>query len=455
VNFLSLIEAKRDGHTLDPTRITESVAAYTAGKIPDYQMAAFLMAIYFRGLTSTETNALMRAMRDSGDVLHFPDDPRPLVDKHSTGGIGDKVSLPLAPLLACLGFRVPMISGRGLGITGGTLDKLDSIPGFKSLLPTERIVEIVQTVGCVICGQTARMVPADKAIYALRDATATVPSIPLIVASILSKKLAESLNALVLDVKFGAAAFMPTLEKARELAQAMVTLGNESGVHTRALLTNMETPLGRAAGNWLEVKESIACLETNPTGICPASPRASGKLDGTVKRAPGDLTELVLACAAHLLVQTGKAATLDAALRQAADCLASGKPRQKWNEMIVAQGADLAAFDGKLASDRTATAVIELKAPASGFVSRCDARIIGEAVRDLGGGRFTKESGVHYDVGVDDLAKPGEAIQAGDVLARIHAADITQAEAAGARLKTAFDIAAQPVGAIPLIAETL
>ena len=286
VNFLSLIEAKRDGQTLDAAQIKESIAAYTAGKIPDYQMAAFLMAVYFRGLTRAETRALMLAMRDSGDVLRFPDDPRPLVDKHSTGGIGDKVSLPLAPLLACLGFRVPMISGRGLGITGGTLDKLDSIPGFQSLPPTERIIEIVQTVGCVICGQTARMVPADKGLYALRDVTATVPSIPLIVASILSKKLAEGLNALVLDVKFGAAAFMPTLEKARELAQALVALGNECGVNTRALLTDMDTPLGRAAGNWLEVKESVPCLEG---------------------RGPDDLRELVLACAAHLLVQTGKA----------------------------------------------------------------------------------------------------------------------------------------------------
>ena len=259
VNFLSLIEAKRDGQTLDPAQIKEIIAAYTAGKIPDYQMAAFLMAVYFRGLTRAETRALMLAMRDSGDVLRFPEDPRPVVDKHSTGGVGDKVSLPLAPLLACLGFRVPMISGRGLGITGGTLDKLDSIPGFNSLPPTERIIEIVQTVGCVICGQTARMVPADKGLYALRDATATVPSIPLIVASILSKKLAEGLNALVLDVKFGAAAFMPTQEKARELAQTLVALGNECGVNTRALLTDMQTPLGRAAGNWLEVKESVLC----------------------------------------------------------------------------------------------------------------------------------------------------------------------------------------------------
>jgi pyrimidine-nucleoside phosphorylase len=397
-------------------------------------MAAFLMAVYFRGLTNVETGALMRAMRDSGDVLRFPADPRPLVDKHSTGGIGDKVSLPLAPLLACLGFRVPMISGRGLGITGGTLDKLDSIPGFQSLPDTERIVEIVQTVGCVICGQTARMVPADKAIYALRDATATVPSIPLIVASILSKKLAESLEALVLTVKFGVAAFMPTLEKARELGQALVALSNESGVKTRALLTDMNTPLGCSAGNWLEVRESVECLEG---------------------RGPKDLRELVLACAAHLLVQTGKAKALDAALKQAAGCLASGKPRAKWNDMLAAQGADLAAFERKLALEHTAPVVVELKALASGFVSLCNARTIGEVVRDLGGGRFTKESSINYDVGVDALAKPGEAVQAGGLLARIHAADPAQGEAAKARLEMAFEISAQPPVVNPLIAGTI
>src|SRR5206468_178256 len=233
----------------------QAIAACTAGEIPDYQFAAFPMAVYFSGLDAAETRALTLAMRDSGDVLRFPPEQRPLVDKHSTGGVGDKVSLPLAPLLACLGFRVPMISGRGLGITGGTLDKLDSIPGFKTSLHTERIIEIVQSVGCVICGQTPTMVPADKELYALRDVTGTVPSIPLIVASILSKKLAEGLDALVLDVKFGTAAFMPTQQKARDLARAMVELGNNCGVNTRALLTNMDTPVGRAAGNWLEVKE--------------------------------------------------------------------------------------------------------------------------------------------------------------------------------------------------------
>src|SRR5664280_1300476 len=270
MNFLPLIESKREGKILAPEQIQEFIRKFTAGEIPDYQMAAMLMAIFFRGLDTAETTALTLAMRDSGDVLKFPRDKRPLVDKHSTGGIGDKVSLPLAPLLACLGFRVPMISGRGLGITGGTLDKLDSIPGFKTLLPAGKIVEQVQKTGCVIGGQTDRMVPADKKLYTLRDVTGTVPSIPLITASILSKKLAESLDALVLDVKFGCAAFMQTRADARKLAKAMVALGNECGVNTRAILTDMNTPLGRAAGNWLEVKESVACLDCR-TGVSPAS----------------------------------------------------------------------------------------------------------------------------------------------------------------------------------------
>ena len=437
MNFLSLIESKRDGQRLTAGQIKEIVAAYTVEKIPDYQMAAFLMAIFFRGLNTEETTALTLAMRDSGDVLKFPKDPRPLVDKHSTGGVGDKVSLPLAPLLACLGCRVPMISGRGLGITGGTLDKLDSIPGFKTLLPTERIIEIVQTVGCVICGQTNRMVPADKKLYALRDVTGTVPSIALIVASILSKKLAESLDALVLDVKFGTAAFVQTKDQARELAQAMVALGNQCGVNTRAILTDMNTPLGRAAGNWLEVKESVACLEFRS--------RARESAD--------DLRSLVITCAAHLLVQTGKAKSLSAARRQAEDCLASGAPRKKWDEMLVAQGADLDAFNKKLTIDHTAPAVVELKAAKDGFVARCDAHSIGEVIRDLGGGRLTKDSVINHDVGVDRLAKPGERVEKHSILVRTHALDEPQATHACNRLKEAFVISRQPLPVVPLITE--
>ena len=444
MNFLPLLEAKRDGQALTAAQLRETVAAFTAGRIPDYQMAAFLMAIYYRGLSPEETAMLTLAMRDSGEVLTFPNDPRPLVDKHSTGGIGDKVSLPLAPLLACLGFRVPMISGRGLGITGGTLDKLDSIPGYKTLLPTGRIQEIVRDVGCVICGQTERMVPADKALYALRDVTATVPSLPLIVASILSKKLAEGLSALVLDVKFGVAAFMPDAAKARKLGQAMVSLGKECGVSTRALLTRMDVPLGRAAGNWLEVKESAACLEPVPLG----------KAAFAAAPAP-DVLELVLACAAHLLVQAGKAGTLEAAHRTAMDCLASGAPRQKWNEMLAAQGTDLEAFERKLTLDHTAPVVLEFTAPKAGNVSRCDARLIGQAIRELGGGRLTKDSVIDYDVGVDRLAKPGEAVSEGSVLARVHAGDLARAESARAALATAFEVSAQPVSQEPLILEVL
>src|SRR5882757_7141667 len=236
MNFLSLIESKREGKTLAPEDIGEFIRSFTAGEIPEYQMAAMLMAIYFRGLNTAETRALTLAMRDSGDTLKFPKDKRPLADKHSTGGVGDKVSLPLAPLLACLGFRVPMISGRGLGITGGTLDKLESIPGFRTRLTAAEILKQVEEVGCVICGQTETMCPADRLLYALRDASGTVPSIPLITASILSKKLSEGIEALVLDVKFGTAAFMQTREQARALAQSMTSIANDSGVKTRAVL---------------------------------------------------------------------------------------------------------------------------------------------------------------------------------------------------------------------------
>ena len=434
MNFLPLIENKREGNILAQREIQECIREFTDGRIPDYQMAAMLMAIYFRGLNSAETTALTLAMRDSGDVLTFPKDQRPLVDKHSTGGIGDKVSLPLAPLLACLGFRVPMISGRGLGITGGTLDKVDSIPGYQSLLPAAQITKLVQKVGCVICGQTDTMVPADKKIYALRDASGTVPSIQLITASILSKKLAESLHALILDVKFGCAAFMQTKADARKLATAMVTLGMQCGTNTRAILTDMNTPLGRAAGNWLEVKESMDCLE--------------GK-------GPLDLLELVVDSAAHLLVQTKRAKTLAAARRLATECLQSGAPRAKWDEMIVAQGADLKAFNRKLTLDSTAKIVMEVKSPKAGYLAKCDARIIGEVIRDIGGGRLTKESSINYDVGIDRLAKPGERLEKSGVLCRLHAANSAQAKAATARLLTAFEISPRQTKVAPLVQEII
>lgn len=434
MNFLSLIEAKRDGHTLTRAQIESLLGAFTAGQVPDYQMAALCMAIFFRGLDDAETRSWTLAMRDSGDKLAFSADSRPLVDKHSTGGVGDKVSLPLAPLLACLGLRVPMISGRGLGITGGTLDKLEAIPGLTTALAPDRIVRQVQDVGCVICGQTERMVPADRALYALRDVTGTVPSIPLITASILSKKLAEGLDALVLDVKFGAAAFMRERSQARALATDMTRLANECGVNTRALLTNMDTPLGRAAGNWLEIRETVDCLEG---------------------RGPTDLRALVIEFAAHLLVQTGKARTLEIARSQVVACLDSGEPRRKWDEMILAQGADLDACRRKLAQTACAPAVMELKAGRSGCVQRCDARLIGELVRDLGGGRLTKVSVIHPDVGVDHLAKVGEEVQRGSVLGRVHARNESEAASGLVRLQAAFDVGDAPVESPGLVAEVI
>jgi pyrimidine-nucleoside phosphorylase len=434
MNFLPLLEAKRAGQPLSAAQLKEIVAEYTAGRIPDYQMAAFLMAVFFRGLNGEETRALTLAMRDSGETLQFPDDPRPVVDKHSTGGVGDKVSLPLAPLLACLGFRVPMISGRGLGITGGTLDKLESIPGFNTQLTPAEIVAQVQEIGVAMAGQTATMVPADRKLYALRDATGTVPSIPLITASILSKKLAEGLHALILDVKHGRAAFMQTPDEARALARSIVSLARECGVKTRAILTDMDTPLGRSAGNWLEVREAVACLEG---------------------RGPDDLRELVVECAAHLLVQTGQTNVLASARQQAADCLASGRPRKKFDELIVAQGGNLQAFRRQLAQDRILPVVRELVAHEAGYVVRCDARLIGEIVRELGGGRMQREDEINPFVGIDALVKPGEHFDAESVLARVHSTDAAVAMLAIERLKQAIETGDEPPSVPPLLGEVI
>ena len=419
MNFLQLVESKRDGAAHSDEQLRAIVEGVTSGTIPDYQLAAWLMSVYFRGLSADETRALTLAMRDSGKVLSFPrDDFRPVVDKHSTGGVGDKVSLPLAPLLSCLGFRVPMISGRGLGITGGTLDKLDSIPGFQTTLSRERITGIVEQIGCCMVGQTADMVPADKRLYALRDVTATVPSIPLITASILSKKLAEGLDALVLDVKFGSAAFMPTRERAQELASAMETLGRTCGVKVEAFLNDMNTPLGQSAGNWLEVIESVACLEN---------------------RGPDDLRDLVLECAARLLVLTEREPSFEMARARAKACLESGAPRAKWNELLELQGADMSAFERKLSSPVKAFA-LPIKAKHAGEVRTCDARIIGEVVRDLGGGRTHKDSVLDLNVGLAGMKKPGERVEQGEALCVLYARDEASAKDNAARLRGAWKL---------------
>ena len=430
MNFLSFIEAKRDGGELSPEQVRELVDAYTAGETPDYQMSAFLMSVFFRGMSQDETRALTLAMRDSGAVLKFPEDDRPLVDKHSTGGVGDKVSIALAPLLACLGFRVPMISGRGLGITGGTLDKLESIPGFTTQLTPVRIIEQVQSIGVAMGGQTAEMAPADKALYALRDVTGTVPSIPLITASILSKKLAEGIDALVMDVKFGHAAFMEDMDAARELASSITKLATECGVKTTALLSAMDTPLGRAAGNWLEIKEVADCLDGH---------------------GPKDLQELVLACAAELLSTTGKVIDTTTGRQRAEEELASGRPRTKLDELVAAQGGDVEAFRKQLKQDHTAPVVRDLVTSEEGFIAHCDARVVGEIVRDLGGGRLTKDSVIYPAVGVDQLAKPGDTIDPQTTLARVHARTETEVQTALARLKNAFEFTAEPPKLPPLI----
>jgi pyrimidine-nucleoside phosphorylase len=435
MNALPLIEAKRDGQALTAGQIQQVISASVRGGIPDYQMSALLMAIYFRGLDATETRALTSAMRRSGEELRFTHDPkRPVVDKHSTGGMGDKVSLPLAPLLACLDFRVPMISGRGLGITGGTLDKLESIPGFRTRFTAAEFQRLVEEIGCAVCGQSETICPADRLMYSLRDATGTVPSIPLIASSILSKKLAEGIEALVLDVKFGSAAFMQTHDQARELARTIIQIAGEAGVKARAMLTDMNSPIGRTVGNWLEVRESIECL------------------DG---QGPSDLRELVIDCAAHLLVCTNRSSNMEAARAEASRVLASGAPRKKWDEMLAAQGADLDAFNRKLRLEQTAPVVRELKADRDGFVTRVDARIIGEVVRALGAGRMTKDSAIDFEVGIDALAAGGQPIKRGSVLCRIHARNDEQALHALARLKSAFDFSDAPPCPVSRVVEVL
>jgi pyrimidine-nucleoside phosphorylase len=434
MNFLALLEAKRDGNSLSEFQIQEFVRCLVADELPEYQIAAFLMAIYFRGLNPGETRALTVAMRDSGEQLQFPEDPRPVVDKHSTGGVGDKVSLVLAPLLACLGFRVPMMAGRGLGITGGTLDKLESIAGFQTHRSRDQVIQQVQDIGCCICGQTDRMVPADRRLYALRDVTGTVPSIPLITASILSKKLSESLDALVLNVTCGRAAFMRDRVSARTLAQDMVRMASDCGVKTRALVTSMDVPLGKSAGNWLEILEVEACLRGN---------------------GPEDLRCLVVEMAAELLVLTGYEGSMEGARQRALRALVNGEALARWGKLLQAQGVDLEVYARQLRGGSTAAVVREYPADRSGTVIRCDALEIGECVRDMGGGRFKKADQPRLEVGVDRLAKPGEWVRSGDVLARVHANSVEACDQIWSELRRAIEIGDAAPAVQPMILERI
>jgi pyrimidine-nucleoside phosphorylase len=400
-NPVSLIAAKRDGQTLTPDDLHALIDGYTSGAVPDYQMSAFLMAAFLNGLGGEEAAALTEAMLHSGTVLDLSDTPGTKVDKHSTGGVGDKVSLILAPIVASCGVPVPMVSGRGLGHTGGTLDKLESIPGFRTDLSMREYKAQLEDIGIVLIGQTDEMAPADRKLYALRDVTATVESIPLIAASIMSKKLAEGIDALVLDVKCGRGAFMKTEDDARRLAETLVSIGEEHGTPTVALMTQMDVPLGRAVGNWPEVAESIACLH--------------GEHDDSA------LMDVTYALAGEMLCLGGQANTPEAGRQMAYDAIASGAALDMLRTLVDAQGGDVGVVDDP-DTRSNAKPMATLKAPdeANGYITDLNALAVGYLTVDLGAGRRTKEDTVDPTAGLMLVKKPGDAVTSGDVLAYIH-----------------------------------
>jgi thymidine phosphorylase len=416
---VSLIHAKRDNaRPLGDGEISWLFAAYASGDVADEQMAALLMAIYFNGLDGGELRAWTGEMIASGERLDLTGLPRPSVDKHSTGGVGDKVSLVLAPLVASCGAAVPMLSGRGLGHTGGTLDKLESIPGWRARLSNDELISALGTAGAVIAAAGGGLAPADRRLYALRDVTGTVESIPLIASSIMSKKIAEGTRALVLDVKTGAGAFMEDRDQALALARTMVTLGEEHGVRTRALVTSMDTPLGRAVGNALEVEEAVQAL------------RGEG---------PPDLMEVTFALARHMLELAG----IEADPEQA---IASGRALGTFREMIKVQGGDPDAPLPRAEHRHGA-----LPAPAAGWVTRLDARAVGVAAWRLGAGRARKEDDVSYTAGVRCLAKPGDYVRQGEPVLELFADDPARFALAAEALEGALTVASEPLAPAPLI----
>ena len=416
-----LIQRKRDGHALTEEELRQFVLGFTRGAIPDYQMAALAMAICFQGMTDEETLGLTRAMIESGATIQWAAGPF-LADKHSTGGIGDKVSLLLAPLAAAAGLRVPMISGRGLGPTGGTLDKLESIPGYRTNLSLREVGELTDRVGCVITGQTAELAPADKKLYALRDVTATVACRPLIVASIMSKKLAENVDGLVLDVKWGSGAFMKSREDSQALARAMVAVGRRYGKRVVALQTDMNQPLGRGIGNALEVQECLDIL--------------TGKVTG------GDLLDVTLALSAEMFALAGRPAELR-------ETLASGAAWRKFCEMVVAQGGDP---DALLPAAQCQKPIPALN---SGFVREIACDQFGYAVIALGGGRQVASDKIDLAVGFTDPKKRGDRVRAGDALAVMHYNDAGRAAVAEQLVQQAYSIGDEPPAPLPLIVERI
>ncbi len=423
-DVVDLIRTKRDHGTLSTAEINWLIDAYTRGYVADEQMSALAMAIVLNGMSREEIRDLTLAMIASGERMDFSGLGKPTVDKHSTGGVGDKITLPLMPLVASFGVAVPQLSGRGLGHTGGTLDKLESIPGWRASLSNEEIVAQLSSVGGVICAAGSGLAPADKKLYALRDITGTVEAIPLIASSIMSKKIAEGTDSLVLDVKFGSGAFMQDINLSRELARTMVDLGNDAGVRTTALLTNMHVPLGRAIGNANEVRESVEVL-------------AGG--------GPADVVELTLALASEMLRLAGQP---DA---DVAAALADGRAMDSWNRVIRAQGGDPEA---PLPVARETHTVV---APRSGVVLRQDALAFGIAAWRLGAGRARAQDAVQHAAGIDLLAKPGDAVVAGQPLFTLSADEPARFERALESLDGAYSIgdASEYFGEAPLVAERI
>jgi pyrimidine-nucleoside phosphorylase len=431
VDARAAIRHKREGGRHTPEELSELAAAYARGDVPDYQMAAWLMAVFFRGLDRDETMALTRAMLHSGTVIEFEDLPGPTVDKHSTGGVGDKISLPLAPMVAACGAYVPMLSGRGLGHTGGTLDKLESIPGFRTRLSIEEFKRQVRRSGLAFGGQTEELAPADGRLYALRDVTATVECVPLIVSSILSKKFASGTRRVVFDVKTGGGAFMKDREHAAELAGALLEVTRALGFEAVALLTSMGQPLGHAVGNALEVVESIEVL------------RGGG---------PPDVRQLTLRLAGEMLALAGLVPSTAEGEVQARAAVADGRALAKLREVVEAQGGDPRVVDdpGRLPRARR---VVEVRSPRAGYVSALDAYRVGETVVGLGGGRLRKEDGIDPGVGVVLCKKIGDSVAAGEPLARIHARDSTGA--AMSALLASFRIEDRAPEPLPLVLERI
>ena len=424
-----LIERKRDRGLIEPGEWRALAVAYSGGQVPEYQMAALLMACFLNGLDRSETSALTDVMLASGRTLDLSHLPVARIDKHSTGGVGDKVSLVLAPLVASLGVAVPMMSGRGLGHTGGTLDKLDAIPGFRTTLTLSEARAQIERLGCALIGQSEEIAPVDRRLYALRDATATVESIPLISASIMSKKLAEGLTGLVLDVKRGSGAFLPELDRGLELAQSMIRLGEDRGCPVVALITAMDRPLGRACGNALEVEEAIAAL----------------KGEG-----PADLMNVTYALGAEMLVLGGVAATHDAARRQMEVAISSGRAADKFRAIIEAQGGNPGVVDDPAVLPQAEACELYL-APRRGLVASVEPRAIGRAIIALGGGRSTMEDTVDPTVGFVITARPGDWVEAGEPIATVFARDQAGIAEGTAALRQAITIGDEAERPLPLV----